>query len=204
MEAAIAHKVVVVGDSGVGKTALLLRFVQGTYTEKSYNGTIGGTYMAKIVTVEEGAVNLKMWDTAGQERFRSMLRMYYRNASAALLCCDLSERRTFLSLAKWVEDLRESLGEGVILDIACTKNDLKGSRVSIQEVTSFAEQVGANVTFTSAKSCENVDLVFEKIARRLLKEGKTDAADQQEGAAPDSVAISLHDGVQARRARCAC
>eukprot|EP00960_Hanusia_phi_P065840 766228-Hanusia_phi.AAC.3 len=135
MESAISRKIVVVGDSGVGKTALLLRFVQGTFAGKNYNGTIGGTYLAKMVTVEEGTVNLKIWDTAGQERFRSMIRMYYRNASAALLCCDMSERRTFLSLPRWVEDLRESLGQDIVMDIACTKDDLKKKSVTLQEVT---------------------------------------------------------------------
>ena len=74
----LSRKVVVVGDSGVGKTALLLRFVSDTYNDMQASGTIGGTFLAKKILVDGNFINLKIWDTAGQERFRSIVKMYYR------------------------------------------------------------------------------------------------------------------------------
>lgn len=95
MSEGLARKIVLVGNSGVGKTALVLRFVQDTYRD-DYPGTIGGSYLAKQITVDSVPFNLQIWDTAGQERFRSMVRIYYRGASAAILCCDVTDINRFL------------------------------------------------------------------------------------------------------------
>jgi GTPase SAR1 family protein len=111
------YKVVVVGDSGVGKTALLLRFVCDSYYDAGVSGTIGGTFLAKSLDVDGAGVNLKIWDTAGQERFRSVIRMYYRGAGAAILCCDLGDEASCTSLQAWADEVRLVCGASVLFEV---------------------------------------------------------------------------------------
>mmetsp|Transcript_66112 Transcript_66112/g.137802 ORF Transcript_66112/g.137802 Transcript_66112/m.137802 type:complete len:204 (-) Transcript_66112:43-654(-) len=170
-EAGLARKIVLVGNSGVGKTALVLRFVQGTYKD-DYPGTIGGSYLAKQITVEGVPFNLQIWDTAGQERFRSMVRIYYRGASAAILCCDVTDAASFQQLPVWVGELKNVLGDDVILEIACTKCDLQNKCVTREQVEEYGKTIGASVIETSAKSKENVEALFETLAQRLLDQAK--------------------------------
>eukprot|EP00961_Rhodomonas_salina_P036229 487164-Rhodomonas_salina.2 len=158
MSEGLARKIVLVGNSGVGKTALVLRFVQDTYRD-DYPGTIGGSYLAKQITVDSVPFNLQIWDTAGQERFRSMVRIYYRGASAAILCCDVTDINSFQQLPHWVNELKSVLGEEVILEIACTKCDLESRAVSLDEVRNFpawttvdAQSCGRNM---NARRCKN-------------------------------------------------
>ena len=167
------HKVVVVGDSGVGKTALLLRFVSDTYYDAGVSGTIGGTYLARCIDVDGTLLNLKIWDTAGQERFRSLVRMYYRGAVAAVLCCDLADPDSFSHLQMWADDVRLECGNTCLFAIALTKSDLqRPSAISDSQVADFARSLGdsTRITETSAKTREGVDRLFLDLGRRLLRE----------------------------------
>ncbi len=167
------HKVVVVGDSGVGKTALLLRFVSDAYYDSGVSGTIGGTYLARCIDVDGNLLNLKIWDTAGQERFRSVVKMYYRGAVAAVLCCDLADPDSFSHLQMWADDVRLECGNTCLFAIALTKSDLqRPSAISDSQVAAFARSLGdsTRITETSAKTREGVDRLFLDLGRRLLRE----------------------------------
>ena len=117
----------------VGKTALVLRFVNNQWSDSDYPSTIGGSYLAKKILIDEAPFTYQIWDTAGQERFRSMVRIYYRGAAAAILCCDLTDAASFHDLAKWEEELRGVLND-VILCIAVTKGDLEDRKVRASQL----------------------------------------------------------------------
>jgi len=99
-------KVVVLGDSGVGKSNLLLRFVSGDYRTE-HTLTIGASFMTKMMYVCDRVVKLNLWDTAGQERYHALARMYYQDAHAAVLVYDITSRASFEALRRWLSDLRE-------------------------------------------------------------------------------------------------
>lgn len=99
-------KVVVLGDSGVGKSNLLLRFVSGDYRSE-HTLTIGASFMTKMMYVCDRVVKLNLWDTAGQERYHALARMYYQDANAALLVYDITSQASFEALNRWLCDLRE-------------------------------------------------------------------------------------------------
>mmetsp|Transcript_69306 Transcript_69306/g.163014 ORF Transcript_69306/g.163014 Transcript_69306/m.163014 type:complete len:181 (+) Transcript_69306:196-738(+) len=134
-------------------------------------------------TVGDTPFNLQIWDTAGQERFRSMVRIYYRGASAAILVFDVTDKASFTKLKEWVNgapkptscpqfpssELHGVLGEDIVLAIACNKMDLAARReVSAQQVQEYARTIRATVHETSAKTKEGVDELFMDVARRLL------------------------------------
>lgn len=99
-------KVVILGDSGVGKSNLLLRFVSGDYRDE-HTLTIGASFMTKMMYVCDRTMKLSLWDTAGQERYHALARMYYQDAQAALLVYDITSRLSFQALQRWLSDLRE-------------------------------------------------------------------------------------------------
>jgi len=102
-------KVVVLGDKGVGKTCLVLRFIEGYFAPKQQS-TIGAFFLTKKVTLPDGSIcKMQLWDTAGQERFRAMAPMYYRNASAAIVCFDITNEDSFTKMKDWVEELKQNV-----------------------------------------------------------------------------------------------
>mmetsp|Transcript_25211 Transcript_25211/g.60676 ORF Transcript_25211/g.60676 Transcript_25211/m.60676 type:complete len:218 (-) Transcript_25211:284-937(-) len=165
---ALCRKIVLVGNSGAGKTALVLRFVRDSWSDADYASTIGGSYLAKTVLVNDVPFTFQIWDTAGQERFRSMVRIYYRGASAAILCCDISDATSFEGLKLWLEELRSVLGDSVKVCIAATKADKEDRKVSMEELEAFAAGCGAKVTLTSARSKEGIDDLFMGLAKDLI------------------------------------
>jgi small GTP-binding protein len=101
----LEFKVVVLGDKSVGKTSLVLRYIEGTYSN-NYQPTIGAFFLTKKVTSSDGtAFKMQLWDTAGQERFRAMAPMYYRNSSAAVVCFDITNEDSFVCMKDWVDEL---------------------------------------------------------------------------------------------------
>uniref|UniRef100_A0A7S3D144 GTP-binding protein n=1 Tax=Palpitomonas bilix TaxID=652834 RepID=A0A7S3D144_9EUKA len=153
----LSKKIVVVGNSGVGKTALTLRFVQNSFDPDS-PPTIGGSFLAKKISVgreggKEDTLSLQIWDTAGQERFRSMVRIYYRGASAAILVFDGTNKESFRSLKDWVVELHSVLGKDIAIAIACNKIDLvENSEPIMEKAEEYARSINAKVYPTSAKT----------------------------------------------------
>jgi len=160
-------KVVLLGDSGVGKTSLAVRYVQETFSSKLVP-TIGASFLTKRVTMDNFKVKLQLWDTAGQERFRSLAPMCYRGASAAVLVYDITSEASFTKVQDWVTELRNNVPEDIILCIVGNKADLEPQRkVPLPNASDYAASIGAVYFESSAKSNTCVDGIFNEIVRRL-------------------------------------
>ncbi|KAF8075997.1 P-loop containing nucleoside triphosphate hydrolase protein [Lyophyllum atratum] len=124
----IDSKIVIMGNSGVGKTSLLQRYTQNKFDPKNTTATSGAFFVTKKVHVNGLKVRLQLWDTAGQERFRSMAPMYYRGANAALLLYDITNASTFNDIRGWLEELKKNCSPELIIYIVGSKADLHNSR----------------------------------------------------------------------------
>lgn len=171
-------KYIIIGDSGVGKSCLLLQFTDKRF-ESSHDLTIGVEFGARMITIDEKLVKLQVWDTAGQESFRSITRSYYRGAAGALLVYDVSRRETFDHLQSWLEDCSENSNMNLTILLIGNKSDLVDKReVSEAEGQAFAEKHGLMFLETSAKTSHNVEEAFLKTGRAIyekIRSGELDA-----------------------------
>lgn len=167
------YKVLIIGNSSVGKTSLLLRHVEGKFTEE-VAGTIGVDYRANTYVRDGQRYDLQIWDTAGQERFRNVTRAYYRDANAALLVFDVTNHNSFSAIEGWCQNLREQVGTGtdLIIILVGNKSDLPGHQVKLPEVQQLAEKLKISTYIqTSAKDGTRVNEVFEQLLGKLISKG---------------------------------
>lgn len=163
-------KVVLLGDSGVGKSSIAMRYVNNTFSE-AFEVTIGGGYLQQVIRLKDNAsLKMDIWDTGGQERFRALLQLYYREADAALICYDVSNERSLDSCAYWVDELRKR-EEHCLLCLVGNKIDVPQGerRVEVKTAERFAAEHGMIWVETSAKTGEGVNKLFERLASELVK-----------------------------------
>ncbi|XP_033023169.1 ras-related protein Rab-26 [Lacerta agilis] len=164
----VAFKVMLVGDSGVGKTCLLVRFKDGAFLAGSFISTVGIDFRNKVLNVDGVKVKLQIWDTAGQERFRSVTHAYYRDAHALLLLYDVTNRASFDNIQAWLTEIHEYAKQDVVLMLLGNKVDSTQERVVKREDgEKLAKEYGVPFMETSAKTGLNVDLAFTAIAKEL-------------------------------------
>mmetsp|Transcript_280 Transcript_280/g.320 ORF Transcript_280/g.320 Transcript_280/m.320 type:complete len:211 (-) Transcript_280:35-667(-) len=160
-------KIVFLGDMSVGKTSIINQFMYGTF-DPSHQPTIGIDFLSKTMYLDDRTIRLQLWDTAGQERFRSLIPSYIRDASAAVIIYDITNRQSFQSVDKWVEDMRAERGSDAVLMIAGNKTDLDDKRkVSTEEGEGKARETGAMFIEVSAKAGLNIKPLFRNIAQEL-------------------------------------
>lgn len=177
------YKYIVVGDAGVGKSCLLLRFTDKRFRAE-HDMTIGVEFGHRVVEIENQTIKLQIWDTAGQEAFRSITRAYYRGATGALLVYDISRRITFDHLAQWLMDARQNAQANMVIILIGNKSDIERREVSTEEGAWFARQNGLFFLETSAKTGENVEAAFLETARRIhenLQAGMYDLSSDSHG-----------------------
>mmetsp|Transcript_100628 Transcript_100628/g.197519 ORF Transcript_100628/g.197519 Transcript_100628/m.197519 type:complete len:205 (+) Transcript_100628:54-668(+) len=168
-------KVVLLGDSGVGKSSLVLRFVTNNFKPYS-ESTIGASFMSKMITVASKQIKFQIWDTAGQEKYHSLAPMYYRGAAAAIIVYDITRSTSFKTLKHWVEELKSKGPKDIAIAIAGNKSDLENMReVDREMVLSYAEEIGALFLETSAKDDTNVQDIFVKLSYRLPSPQQSDS-----------------------------
>ncbi|CAL9134376.1 unnamed protein product [Musa acuminata var. zebrina] len=156
----LTFKLVLLGDGRVGKTSLVLRYVNNVFSEKQ-EATVQAFYLKKHLVIEGVPVTLSIWDTAGQERFHALGPIYYRDADAALLVYDITDNDSFLRVRKWVKELQQMASKDIVMAIAANKSDLvRSKKYDIQEAESYAATIGSKIFVTSAKSGTGVDEVF--------------------------------------------
>ncbi|KAL7309057.1 hypothetical protein PS15m_011183 [Mucor circinelloides] len=162
-------KLVVVGDSGVGKTNLLGRFVHDTFDFAS-KSTIGLDLTIKNMEIKGKRVRAQIWDTAGQERYRSITKRYYRGSVGALLVYDITKRESFDNLGRWLNELRinEAHPDSLVMLIG-NKSDLDSQRaVTQEEALAYAEKNGLMFMETSALESINVEKAFETLIHNIF------------------------------------
>jgi len=162
-------KLVLIGDSDVGKSSLLIRFADDYYSD-SYISTIGVDFRIKTVDVGGGAkVTLQIWDTAGQERFRNMTSSYYRDAEGIIIVFDLGDLSSFEHLKEWIREIDQIAPKDVVKLVVGNKADLLGDdrQVSVDQLQRFAEEFELQYVEVSAKTRVGVDTAFTEMAKRL-------------------------------------
>ena len=162
-------KIVLVGESGVGKTSIISQFVDQIFEEDLQTST-GGSFSSKTLTFSNGkTIKLEIWDTAGQERYRALTKIFYKNALAAVLVYDITRKQSFEELKNyWIKQIKESAPENIILAIAANKSDLLDrEQVNEDEARNFAKENNALFYETSAKNSIGVNELFIGIGKKF-------------------------------------
>lgn len=167
-------KLVLLGESAVGKSSLVLRFVKGQFHEFQ-ESTIGAAFLTQTVCLDETTVKFEIWDTAGQERYHSLAPMYYRGAQAAIVVYDITNADTFARAKSWTRELQRQARPDIVIALSGNKSDLGARRaVEYEEANAYAEENGLLFMETSAKNANNVNEIFLAIARKLPKDSGPD------------------------------
>jgi len=167
----MGKKLVFLGDSGVGKTCMIARFISGFYDDTIYV-TIGASYASKTIEIPEigKSITLDVWDTAGQERYRALNKFYYQGAKMVILVYDITRKDTFDNLKNcWYKDLKEKGDPNIVIGIAGSKSDLYDNEaVPEQEAREFAKSIDAVFGLTSARNNTGIDELFKELGKKFL------------------------------------
>ncbi|CAK9781996.1 GTPase of the Ypt/Rab family [Cutaneotrichosporon oleaginosum] len=162
-------KVVLIGDSGVGKSNLLSRFTRNEFNLES-KSTIGVEFATRSINVDGKTVKAQIWDTAGQERYRAITSAYYRGAVGALLVYDIAKHSTYENVTRWLKELRDHADTNIVIMLVGNKSDLKHLRaVSTDEAKAFATEQGLSFIETSALDASNVEAAFQNILTDIYR-----------------------------------
>ncbi|XP_011308687.1 ras-related protein Rab-37 isoform X4 [Fopius arisanus] len=189
-------KVMLLGDSGVGKTCLLTRFRHGRFLSGNHISTVGIDFRNKVVTVGDTRIKLQIWDTAGQERFRSVTHAYYRDAHALLLLYDVTNKTSYDNIRAWLGEIREYAQNDVVIMLLGNKADCGTERmVKKEDGKRLADEYDVPFMETSARTGANVELAFFAIAKQLKARKNVD---------PDDTKFNVQDYVreQSRKSTC--
>ncbi|CAL1703392.1 unnamed protein product [Somion occarium] len=162
-------KVVLIGDSGVGKSNLLSRFTRNEFNLES-KSTIGVEFATRSLNVDGKNIKAQIWDTAGQERYRAITSAYYRGAVGALLVYDISKHATYVNVTRWLKELRDHADSNIVIMLVGNKSDLKHLRaVPTDEAKAFAAENGLSFIETSALDASNVESAFQTILTDIYR-----------------------------------
>ncbi|XP_057465912.1 ras-related protein RABA2a [Actinidia eriantha] len=182
-------KVVLIGDSGVGKSNLLSRFTRNEFCLES-KSTIGVEFATRTLQVEGRTVKAQIWDTAGQERYRAITSAYYRGALGALLVYDVTKPTTFENVSRWLKELRDHADSNIVIMLIGNKTDLKHLRaVATEDAQGFAETEGLLFIETSALEAINVEKAFQMILSEIYR-----IISKKSLASQDSAPASIKEG----------
>jgi small GTP-binding protein len=171
MAVVVSFKFILIGSSGVGKTAILKRLVEDTFSSDSQS-TIGVEFDSTLIEVDGQQVKLQIWDTGGQERFRSIAKAYFRNAVGVLLVFDICERKTFDEVNAWLNDVHSLCDPTAVVILIGNKADLHENRVvTLAEAEQFAEHHQLAFLETSALAGSNVREAFVRAATQIYRRG---------------------------------
>ncbi|XP_021740908.1 ras-related protein RABA4d-like [Chenopodium quinoa] len=162
-------KVVLIGDSAVGKSQLLARFARNEFSVDS-KATIGVEFQTKTLVIDQKTVKAQIWDTAGQERYRAVTSAYYRGAVGAMLVYDMTKRQSFDHIARWLDELRGHADKNIVIMLIGNKCDLASLRaVPVEDAKEFAERENLFFMETSALDSTNVETAFLTVLTEIYR-----------------------------------
>jgi Ras-related protein Rab-1A len=160
MEYDYLFKCLLIGDSGVGKSSIVSRFVDNTF-ENSYISTIGVDFKIKTIKINDKIVKLQMWDTAGQERFRNITSSYYRGSHIIIICYDITDIQSFNNINIWLDEIEKYASDKVTIVLCGTKTDMNFRRqVSYEEAKYYADMHDIKYFETSSKDDVDITKIF--------------------------------------------
>lgn len=167
----LSFKIIIIGDSGVGKSSLTLRATKNQFQEY-YNATVGFEFFSLNLKMEESIIKLQMWDTCGQEIYRSLISSFYKNSSLAMIMYSIDNEESFRHLDYWIKEIKNNSSPNIKIILIGNKVDLEDKRViSKEEADNFARENGIDEVYeTSAKTGFNAKTIFSKAAQILYKE----------------------------------
>ena len=193
------NKIVLLGDSGVGKTCLISRFISGQF-DANVNSTNGASYASKKVDYPHlgKSLVLDIWDTAGQEKYKSLTKFFYKDAAVAILVYEITKKQTFDNVTKyWHEQLQEFGAKDIIIGVAGNKCDIYDQEeVDENEARQFAEKIGAFFELTSAKNNTGINELFQEAAERYVYKDRKDNKNnnsKEEGEENNNVKLSKNN-----------
>ena len=173
-------KLVFIGDSGVGKTSIIYRFIRGTF-ENNVDSTNGATFANKKIEYKEKNIILQfdIWDTAGQEKYRALTKIFYKDAGVAILVYDITRRESFDEIKNyWYHQIKDCAPSNIVLGIAANKCDLyDNEQVSEEEARKFADEIGAVFKLTSASTNTGIEELFKGVGCKVLDPNYVDDND---------------------------
>jgi len=200
-------KVVLIGDSGVGKSNLLSRFTRNEFALES-KSTIGVEFATRSIQVDGKTIKAQIWDTAGQERYRAITSAYYRGAVGALLVYDITKHVTYENVERWLKELRDHADANIVLMLVGNKSDLRHLRaVNTDDASSFAEKEGLSFIETSALESTNVETAFQKILTEIYRIVSKKSLQSDEGGTTlntntTKVTIVADSGTKKEKSKC--
>ena len=163
-------KVVLIGESGVGKTSIISQFINETF-QVNMESTSGATFSSKVVTLSnKNKIKLEIWDTAGQERYRALTKMFYKDAAAAILVCDITDKNSFVQIKEyWVDQIKQN-NDNIILIIVANKSDLyEKENIDENEVRNYANELNANFIVCSALNRSGIEDIFVAVGNNYFE-----------------------------------
>ena len=199
----IMVKVVLVGDSGVGKTNIMSKYLKNQFREDS-KATVGVEFGSKQFTVENHQIKAQIWDTAGQERYKAITSAYYKGAKGAFVVYDITRKNTFETVNKWVSDISAAADKKIALILIGNKNDLEDQRQVTKEMgEEKAKELGLAFMETSACSGENLDKAFQMMINEIYKKYQEDVVGEtQESTVQQGKDITLDKTKGKQKKKC--
>ena len=167
-ETELVYKILLLGDSEVGKSCFLMRYSDNIFVE-NYITTIGLDYKLKYVQLDSGeTIKVQLWDTAGQDRYRTIAKNYYKGSHGILLLYDITKENSFENIREWVQNIREEVYEKAIIFLIGNKIDKKDERkITTEQGQKLAEEYNLPFFEASAKSGENVEEIFKNLYQKI-------------------------------------